>query len=163
MFGKLRRKVDWTVIAARDATHARLVSPSTQSGGFAQIISTLFAAPSAKTADRVLRESLEFARINVRLERAAIFLLAPDGKSMLGTWGTDTHGQTTDEHDLAFDVDDMVRQFFARAAQGHAWSLYEDCPLITHEDGHSRSLGRGWLACIVHLPVDDGNRRLHVV
>lgn len=126
--------------------------------------------------DRVLRESTEFARHSIRLERTAIYLLAPGGSSMVGTWGTDIRGQTTDEHDLMFDVDEMVRQFFARAAQGEAWSIYEDCPLITHEGGHSRTLGRGWLACtaiqtagqpigvlfndtaITHAPVDEAKQ-----
>lgn len=81
------------------------------------------------------------------MERASIFLLAPNGRSMIGTWGTDVRGGTTDEHDLVFDVDDTLRDFFAICAQGHAWSVYDDCPLMTHEFGTSKSLGRGWTAC----------------
>jgi AraC-like DNA-binding protein len=176
MSEKPRRKVDWAVIAGRDAARARLASPSTQAVGFAQITSALLSDPSAQTVDRVLREAIEFARTAIRLERAAVFLVGPGRHSMIGTWGTDSHGQTTDEHDLMFDLDEMVREFFARSAQGHAWSVYEDCPLITHEDGRSRTLGRGWLACtaiqgsgqpigilfndsaITHAPVDDGKQ-----
>jgi AraC-like DNA-binding protein len=124
----------------------------------------------------VLRESVEFARAAIRLERVAIYLVGPGSRSMIGTWGTDTHGQTTDEHDLTFDIDDMARRFFARSARGYAWSIYEDCPLIVHEDGRSRTVGRGWLACtaiqaggqpvgilyndtaISHAPVDESKQ-----
>jgi AraC-like DNA-binding protein len=142
-----RRKVNWAVISGGEPGRARLVSPSGQSGGFARIASALALEPSFETVDRVLRQTVEFARSVIGLERAAIFLLAPNGKSMVGTWGTDMQGRTSDEHDLLFDVDDMVRQFFARSAQGHAWSIYEDCPLVSHEGNQSRSLGRGWLGC----------------
>jgi AraC-like DNA-binding protein len=180
MYGKLRRKVDWAVIAD-GPVRARLVSPSSQAFGLAQITSALLSDPSAQTVDRVLRESIEFARTTILLERASIFLVGPGGHSMIGTWGTSADGQTTDEHDLMFDVDEMVSEFFARLAQGHAWSLYEDCPLITHEDGRSRTLGRGWLACtpiqgsgqpigvlfndtaLTHAPIDEGKQARAVV
>jgi len=160
MHGRPRRRVDWAVIPGGDPVRARLASPSTQALGLAQITSALLSDPSPQTVDRVLRESIEFARATIRLERAAIFLLGPDGHSMVGTWGTSTRGQTTDEHDLVFQVDEMVREFLARSTQGHAWSVYEDCPLITHEDGRSRTLGRGWLAC---TPIQGGGRPIGVL
>jgi AraC-like DNA-binding protein len=160
MYERPHRKVNWAVIKDGEPERARLVSPSPQSGRFARITSALVLEPSFQTVDRVLRQSVEFARSVIGLERAAIFLLAPGGKAMVGTWGTDMHGKTTDEHDLMFDVDEMVRQFFARSTQGHAWSLYEDCPLVTHEDGLSRALGRGWLACTA---IQGGGRPIGVM
>jgi AraC-like DNA-binding protein len=154
---KTSRRVDWSVTTDDDSARARLVSPSTQASGLAQLTSAILTNPSPRTIDRVLRESVEFARNAIHLERAAIFLVSPDSQSMVGTWGTDAHRRTTDEHDLAFEIDDLVRQFFARSAQGYAWSVYEDCPMIAHENGQSRVLGHGWLACTTiqgtHEPI----------
>ena len=65
---------------------------------------------------------------------------------MVGTWGTDMAGRTTAEHELMYDMNDLVRDFFARSARGYAWSVYQDCPLVTHEGGTSRTVGRGWNA-----------------
>ena len=151
MYRGTRRRVDWRVTTGDDPACARLAFSSTQSSGLAQLTSLLVSEPSPAAVDRVLREAVEFARDGIRLERTAIYLVGPDGKTMLGTWGTDSQGRTTDEHDLAFAIDDLVRQFFARAAQGYPWSVYEDCPMLTHESGRSRVLGRGWLACTTIL------------
>jgi AraC-like DNA-binding protein len=147
MLRNRRRRVDWVLIEGTEPTRAHLVSPTGQTNGLAQITSALLSEPSAKTIDRVLRESVEFARSAIPLERVSIYLVGPGGRSMVGTWGTDASGHTTDERDLTFDIDDMVRQFFARSTRGYAWSVYQDCPLMTHEGKRSRTIGRGWLAC----------------
>jgi AraC-like DNA-binding protein len=144
---RLRRRVDWRVIDGGKPSRARLVVPSSQTARLAQIASALLSEPSGGTVDRVLRESVEFARAEIRLERVSIYLVGAGGHSMVGTWGTDIRGQTTDEHDLTFEIDDIVREIFARSAEGYAWSVYEDCPLVVHESGRSRTVGRGWLAC----------------
>ena len=144
-----RRRVDWRLIEGSEASRAHLITPSAQSGDLAQLTSDIFADPSAKTIDSVLRKAVEFARHSVGLERAAIYLVSPDGRSMMGTWGTDQFGKTTDEHDLMINISSLLRQSFARASQGHAWSLFDDCPLITHEGGQSRVLRRGWHVCTV--------------
>jgi AraC-like DNA-binding protein len=147
----IRRRVDWRVTTGDDPSRARLASPSTQHAGLAHLTSALLADPSPATVDRILREAVEFARQGLRLERAAIYLIGPDRQAMVGTWGTDARGQTTDERGLGFAIDDLVRQFFARSARGYAWSVYEDCPMVTHEHGRTRVLGRGWLACTAIL------------
>ncbi len=147
MHREKRRRVDWIVATGDDPARARLASAATQPFRLAQLTSALLGNPSRDTVDRVLREAVEFLRDGIGLERAAIFLVGPDGRSMIGTWGTDSRRQTTDEHDLVFAIDELVRQYFVRSAQGYAWSTYEDCPMVTHEHGRSRVLGRGWLAC----------------
>jgi AraC-like DNA-binding protein len=171
-----RRRVDWLVATGDDPACARLASSGTEPSRLAQLTSELLGNPSRDTVDRVLREAVEFARDGIGLERAAIFLVGPDSQSMIGTWGTSARRQTTDEHDLVFAIDDLVRQFFARSAQGYPWSTYEDCPMVTHENGQSRVLGRGWLACtpiqgsgqpigvlfndtaITHAPLDEAKQ-----
>lgn len=147
MHREKRRRVDWNVATDADPARARLASPSTQPSGVAQLISALLGNPSHDTADQALRKAVELARNEIGLERAAIYLVGPDSQSMIGTWGTDSRRQTTDEHDLVFAIDPLVRQFFARALRGYPWSVYEDCPMLTHKNGRSLVIGRGWLAC----------------
>jgi AraC-like DNA-binding protein len=146
MLRKPRRRIDWVLIEGADAARAHLDSPSGQATGLAQITSALLADSSAQAIDKVLRDTVEFARSSIGLERVAIYLVAPGGRSMVGAWGTDTAGQTTDEHELTYEMNDLLRKFFARCARGYPWSVYQDCPLVTHEGGKSRTVGRGWNA-----------------
>jgi AraC-like DNA-binding protein len=158
---KMRRKVDWRVTAGEDPPRARLRSPSPHASGLAHITSALLANPSGATVDRALRDAVELARGEIGHERVAIFLLDPSGQTMVGTWGTSADGTTTtDEHDIMFDVDDMVRALFARTSQGFAWSVYENCPYMAHHNGRSRVLGRGWLACTT---IQGGGRPIGIL
>jgi AraC-like DNA-binding protein len=171
-----RRRVDWSICTDAEPTRARLASPATQSSGVAELISALLSNPSPDTVDRVLRKAVELARDEIGLERTSIYLVGPDSQSMVGTWGTDSHRRTTDEHDFVFDIDPLVRQFFARSLRGYPWSVYEECPMLTHKNELSLVLGRGWLACtpitgtkqqigvlfndtaITHAPVDEAKQ-----
>lgn len=176
MVRRPRRRVDWDVIEGAEPSRPRLLSPSNQATQMAQLTSALLIDPSGETIDRVLRKTVELVRTVMRLERVAIYLVAPGGRAMVGTWGTDICGHTTDEHDLMYLVNDMVEDFFARASRGYAWSVYEDCPHVSHENGCTRTVGRGWTACTViqgggapvgilfndsaisGLPVDEGRQ-----
>jgi AraC-like DNA-binding protein len=150
-----RRRVDWRVTLGDAPPQARLVSPSVETTGLARITSLLTTAPSGAAVDQALREAVEFARTGLHLERTAIFLLDPDEPTLLGTWGTDAQGDTIDEHDIAFALDALTNETFARAEQGYPWSVYEGCPHVSHEEGQTRILGWGWLACTAILG-DDG-------
>jgi AraC-like DNA-binding protein len=141
------RRVDWSNLTDAEPSRARLASSATQPAGLAQLLSALFSNPSPETVDRVLRKTVKLVRDDIGLERVAIYLVSPDSKSMIGTWGTDAHRQTTDEHDCGFEIDSLVRQVFARARRGYPWSVYEDCPMLVHTNWLSQVLGRGWLAC----------------
>jgi hypothetical protein len=127
-----------------DAAPAYLDSPSGQATALAHITSALLSDSSAHAIDTALRNTVEFARNSIGIERVAIYLVAPGGLSMVGAWGTDMAGRTTDEHELMYDMNDLLRKFFARSASGHLWSVYQDCPLVTDEGGKSRTVGRGW-------------------
>jgi AraC-like DNA-binding protein len=143
---KPRRRVDWLLIEGADAARAHLDWPSGEATGVAHITLALLSDSSAQAIDTVLRNTVEFARSSIGLERVAIYLVAPGGRSMVGAWGTDMAGRTTDEHELMYDMNDLLRKFFARSARGYPWSVYQDCPLVTHEGGKSRAVGRGWNA-----------------
>jgi AraC-like DNA-binding protein len=146
MPGKPRRRVDWVLIQGADATLAHLDAPSGPATGPSHITSALLSDSSAQAIDMVLRNTVEFARDAMGLERVAIYLVVPGGRSMVGAWGTDMAGRTTDEHELMYEMNDLLRKFFARSASGYPWSVYQDCPLVTHEGGTSRAVGRGWNA-----------------
>jgi AraC-like DNA-binding protein len=141
------RRVAWPGTTDSNRQPVRLLSPSAQSSQLARITSDILSAPSLEVVDGALRDAVEFAREVLHLERAAIYLLDPDGRAMTGTWGTGADGRTTDEHDLMFEVGDETRWVFERAAEGYAWSIYENSPYMAHEGGRTRVLGRGWLAC----------------
>jgi AraC-like DNA-binding protein len=145
---KERRRIDWRVTVPDEQPVARLVTPPTQTSEFAEIASSVLTDPSPQTLDRLLRCSVDFARNVIHLERAAIFLLESASKAMVGTWGTSAAGETVDEHDIMYDFGDLDREIFARAEQGFAWTIYEDCPHITQVgNDETKVIGRGWVGC----------------
>ena len=171
-----RRSIDWRVTLAGNPPRARLVQPTAQSLEFAAVTSAMLADPSAATVDSSLRRVVGLARSVIGLERAAVFLLDADDRMMMGTWGTNAEGNTADERDLFYDYGDIDREILARAEQGFAWTVYEDCPLIAQESAQTKVLGRGWVACtpivgsqghlgtffndtaLTHRPVDDAQQ-----
>jgi AraC-like DNA-binding protein len=107
--------------------------------------------------DRVLREAVELLRAVIGLERAAIFLVDHANGAMLGTWGTDQRGETTDEHHIAYAFGPGDQVVFDRARNGMPWTVYEDCPLVSQLQHETRVFGTGWIACI----AIQGARRPH--
>jgi AraC-like DNA-binding protein len=158
--GRSRRRVDWSLTVGDPARPPRLQSPSGQVAGLAEITSALLSDPSPEAVDRVLRQAVDFARTAIGLERVSIFLLDASTQTMVGTWGTGADGELTDEHDIMYGLDDLGREVFARAARGHAWSIYEDCPLTAQRQGQTLALGRGWVAC---TPIPGGDHPVGVL
>lgn len=168
-----RRRIDWYAITTGDPPRLRRAEPTEQSARLAALASDLTSDPSPAKIDGALRSAVEFSRTVVGLERSAIFLVDTKNRAMVGTWGTDIHGNTVDEHALAYEFGSLDREVFARSQAGFPWTVYEDCPLITQVDGETRVVGRGWIACtairgrhgslgilfndsaITHCPVDE--------
>ncbi len=74
------------------------------------------------TADDLLRRTVELAREKLGLERCAIFV--EDGSLVRGTYGTDPHGRTTDEHQHAFPKDEAwAERFRASAPLSRRWRV----------------------------------------
>src|SRR5512147_2572884 len=44
------------------------------------------------------RRAVELTREKLDIERCGLFIIAADGETMLGTYGTDNQGKTVDEH-----------------------------------------------------------------
>jgi len=94
--------------------------------------------------DAVFRRVVELSRERLRVERCAIFV--PEGDMMRGTYGTDDHGRTTDEHGISFPKGDRWREPLSTGpGEGPVWTVRE----TTHSywDG-SRLVdhGQGWVA-----------------
>ncbi len=142
-----RRRIDWDVILPSTQQLSAPATPATAEARFATLTAEVTEVPSPTTLARMLLHAVEFTRVVIGLERTGLYLLDEENQVMVGTFGTDAHGQTADEHMLTYRVGALDREVFARAEMGHPWTVYEDCPLITQSDGDTRIVGRGWVAC----------------
>ena len=144
---RARRRVDWPFIL-----HAGEPLPLVRAGGKRPDARELAVAfrelASIRDADAVLRRAVEFARESIGVERAAIFLIDPEARLMMGTWGTDLDRRTVDEHHVMCEWSDDAREVFRRAAEdGVPWTLVENCPIVEQLESETRVVGRSWVAC----------------
>lgn len=107
--------------------------------------------PSLEGADYVLKCAVEYARETLGFERCGIFLWDAENDRMIGTWGTDTNGNTADEHDLTYQHGSIDREVHERAQRGLPWTLYENVPLVAHRDDRTEVIRNGWLGCTAIL------------
>lgn len=94
--------------------------------------------------DSVYRRAIELARERLGLERCAIML--SDGLHVFGTFGTDMHGETTDERSHRLPLDATWRERFRlRGPQEPRWSL--SLEHFQHWSGSAmQPKGQGWVA-----------------
>jgi AraC-like DNA-binding protein len=98
--------------------------------------------------ERLLKRAVELAIERVGLARVGLFLLDPEGNSMLGTWGTDLDGRIVDERHVMYVLGDYDREVFRRAEQeGVPFTVIENSPIVVQLETVTRVAGRGWLAC----------------
>jgi AraC-like DNA-binding protein len=142
-----RRRIDWGVILPGRSPPVTLATPTKDSSDLAALTAELAQDPSPATADRVLRQAVEFSRAVIQFERVGIYVLDEKERSMLGTWGTDARCETVDEHALAYEFGPIDREVFARAQAGFPWTVYENCPQIAQWGEETQIIGRGWVAC----------------
>jgi PAS domain S-box-containing protein len=99
----------------------------------------------AASLDDLCRTAVELGRKHLGYDRLGILFLEPGSQYLVGTFGTDEHGQTRDERDIRIhvDTDTMVK----RAIQQQSYAVVEeDAPLTNH---HLQVVGRGWNAMAV--------------
>ena len=108
--------------------------------GLRSVLTTVNELITCGELDNLLRRAVELARENLGVERCAIFLL--DGNDMVGTYGTDMQGQTTDEH-----------------ANRFAWSL-DATPLAWRQP--LSQAGPQWVSTYGTYHTWDGNEQLAV-
>ena len=99
---------------------------------------------SCPDVDTVYRRTVEIGRSRLGLERCAIFI--QDGPNMVGTYGTDRQGETTDEHTHSFP---MVREWMERfqaLRPEESRMIVSEQPFIEIKNGVVSSFGFGWIA-----------------
>src|SRR5690606_27290536 len=103
----------------------------------------------------LLRRGVELLREAVGLERAAIFLLQGD-RHLVGTFGTGSNGETTDERHIAFELGHSHREAFTLCNQGLAhWSRFPGVPLFA-QSGDRTVVVRTGENVIVPIPTNGG-------
>jgi AraC-like DNA-binding protein len=154
---RARRRVDWPLIlhAGEPLPAVRAVVPRSDLRDLAVALREL---SSFVDADDLLRRAVESAREVIGVERAAIFLIDPKARLMMGTWGTDLHRRTVDEHHVMCDWSEDAREAVRRATDdGVAWTLVENCPIVEQLASETRVSGRSWVAC---TPIFSARRPL---
>jgi len=116
-----------------------------------EISNTLMAEHSV---DMVCRKAVEDARMLLGVERCAIFVYDPLTHEFCGTYGTDRHGQTTDEHGYHIRFDQPFWEQSDKAALDTAqpkrkWSVNTQIEHDEYVTGH-QLIGYGWIA---HTPI----------
>jgi len=96
--------------------------------------------------DTLYRRAVELAREKLQVERCAIFLLDPSKEHLWGTYGTDIHGNTTDERWLRISAASHTEKF---KAGGPKWHTHSENQQTTIEDGQLKAIGVGWAVTTV--------------
>jgi AraC-like DNA-binding protein len=123
------------------------IEPSGQGGGLASLLGALDEIRVLVDTDVILRRAIELARDRLRIRRARIFMLDRSRNLMLGTWGVDLSCAVVDEHQIIHPLCDSDREALRRSDDGAAhFTVFEDCPIIEHESGATRIVGRGRVA-----------------
>ncbi len=139
------RSVDWPRVLVHDLGLPRTLPTGASSDSVLAAVNEL---ASFRELDHVLRRAVELCRERIGLERVAIFLYDEAGVNLLGTWGTNLAGETTDERHTYFAEGFHHREAKAQALGGlGAWLVFAQVPLLSQaEDGEARVVGTGWNA-----------------
>lgn len=106
--------------------------------------------------DVLLRTGVELARTRLGAERCALWLLDFDKSTLRGTWGTDTVGCTTDEHDLRCPVESLELEIGCTFQELDGWRLKRDEHRYSWKDGTIVTEGKGWNS-VIPIPGLNGN------
>ena len=142
-----RRRVDWPVIFEQEQP-APAVVPSSIQEELASILAAFDELLALEDSDKIVRRAVELAREKIGLRRVGVFLLDERRQLMLGSWGTDLEGNTTDEHHLMYGLGDTDRNVFRRAAKdGVHFTVMDNCPIVVQLETTTKVVGRGWVVC----------------
>ncbi|HQK92078.1 MAG TPA: ATP-binding protein [Armatimonadota bacterium] len=95
--------------------------------------------------DTLYRRGIELARERLGVERCSLFVC--DGPCIRGTFGTDLHGQTTDERAYARNTTEYPDgRVVPSGPDADRW-IYWPSEVSEWEDGHFRAVRRGWVVC----------------
>jgi len=107
---------------------------------------------SCENLDTLYRRAVELAREKLNVERCAIFLLDEAHENMLGTYGTNDQGQTTDEHLDQYPAIN-VPEIYDRGVQ--KYTVHENVTPTYWKNGEKISIGQGWVASTIIRIADE--------
>jgi PAS domain S-box-containing protein len=117
--------------------------------GLLSVLATADELLACTEVDALLRQAVELARDRLGVERCAIFLIDEENQQMLGTYGTDMQGNTTDERTSHFPKQTWTDEL---ADSEHSrWRVLQDQELKDWDGQQTLSAGKkGW---IVGTPI----------
>ncbi|PKQ73911.1 GGDEF domain-containing protein [Aeromonas sobria] len=131
----------------RQHTQTDLVQSQALQGSFLTMLQALhmvcISLSRCRSENQLLRDAVLLARQELQFDRVAIFLIAPDGKTMHGTWGTSEEGELVDEHAFISPIPEHPTVQEALKRKDYVLVL-EDAPLYYEQ----QQVGRGWNAMV---------------
>jgi diguanylate cyclase (GGDEF)-like protein len=146
--------VDWSALPPPPSSPT-LCGMSAREGSIAEVLSLLPDLLACHSLDALLKRAVELCRDRIGVERCAIFVPDPTGRQMRGTWGTSLSGQTTDERNLIFELEQHDRQAIDLLSNGQArWVLVDGVARGHNEGDRPTLLAFGW---VVLTPIESVN------
>jgi len=140
-----RRRIDWVFPDADAPKPVLLRSPVPDD--LAELVAAFGELLLLDDVDALLRRATEIARERIGLDRVGLYLLDAPRSLMLGSWGTDLEGQLVDEHHVMYELGEIDREVFRRAAsQGIPFTVVDPWPIMVQLPTETKVVGRGWVA-----------------
>jgi PAS domain S-box-containing protein len=114
--------------------------------GMRAVLDTTDALLLCETEDALLKAAVELSRSRLGLERCAILLTNPDGSRVRGTYGTNMHGETTDERANDYATVREDREAWMRMRDSSIRWYARERPFTEMVDGHMTEIGHGKIA-----------------
>jgi PAS domain S-box-containing protein len=137
---------DAVLFVARDVTEQRQESRRRErvSQGLRAVLDATDELLQAPDVESVLRRAVELSRERLGTDRTAIFLAAPDGTYVRGTFGTDINGATTDERivRIIMPPNEDWRTFFAKVPPGERRTIKSNRPLYSLKNSEAVTTGQ---------------------
>ena len=129
--------------AVQDITERKQAEERTQSTvkGLRAVVEAADELLRAPELDTFYRRAVELGREKLGLERCGLFLIDETQTYLLGTYGTDAHGQTIDEHGAREPLALRVALF---QSDGKPWNVVSGEWGYWEGDQH-REFGGGWV------------------
>lgn len=140
------RRVDWPLVVGGALRLPLAQAPLPAPDAFA-VLRAADELARYRDLNTLLRRAVELCRLELGLERVAIFICGGAPDLLSGTWGTGIHGETTDEREIAFLMGSAHREAVARSNAGIGrWLLLDHAPLTAQVGKKTRVIGYGWNA-----------------
>jgi AraC-like DNA-binding protein len=112
------------------------------------LLSAIDELSASNSTEALLKTAVEMARTCVGLERVGLYLAdAANPRTLRGTFGTGSTGDTTDERDVVQELSEEDHRRLVEAhKEGARWLFFERADHIAQESGRSLVIGQGWLA-----------------